>query len=205
MLIPKNQNQAYRASKKSTRQTRGKTNTLVNLTSQPTYDGATVVKMTLQGSPDTLATAASTGVINKSTGLSFGLISAYSSRGFAVLFDEGRLLSVKVLLYPLANTSGTTSFFFSEKSIGVPTLSESIQRKTRVLVNSNGTGNSMYSMTWKADSFADLVWDPASSTSPAAYFNVYTDGPNYGAPTTATNLWLIKYELTVQFRGIAST
>lgn len=177
-------------------------NQLVRMTSQPTYRGEPIVKVELAGTSSLITTSSVVGVFAGVNAVSPGTAPGFSSR-FGTSFDECRLLSCVAEMYPLTNSPGVTNFYWSEKSVGTPTLSEAQQRAVRVLSNSNGTGNSKYTMTWKADGFQDLSWDPVGSSVPAVYFNIYTDNANYAAPTSTT-IFLIKYRLTVQFRGVAS-
>jgi hypothetical protein len=178
---------------------------LINQTSIPSYPNEPILSMVLPGSSYILSSAASTGVIASEVGFSTNSIFAFTTR-YALAFDEARILKCNVQLIPLGSNSGVTAFYWSERTIAAPSVSEAISRNAKILSNSNGSGNSKYNMSWKADDFSDLTWQAINNTNPSVYFSVYTDGTNYAAPTgVLTPLWLIRPMFTVQFRGTAST
>lgn len=133
--------------------------------------------------------------------VSFAGVSNYVGR-FASTFDEVRVLSCKVKLIPLTATNGMTSFFWSERQPTTLTATSVTQRITRDISNSNGAGTG-YTMTWKADGFQDLSWDPVSNPVAGAYFCALTD-PTFGTTPSIAQLFIIQLELTVQLRGLAN-
>jgi len=174
---------------------------MIQATASSPYAMSQPVTLVLPGATNTITTASS-GVATLNLAISALDINSFAVR-YGSAFDEVRLLSVKLELRPLTASTGVTNFFWSEKPIATANLSQASQRPTRILGNSNGTGNSLYVMNWHATGFLDLSWEPITAASASVYFNAYTDIGNYGSPAS-TNLWLIRPILTLQMRGVAS-
>lgn len=149
-------------------------------------------------------TTITTGVIASSIGISTSLINGFSTR-FGLTFDEYRILKVYCKIRPLAVSTGVTRFLFDEKNSSAVSATGSTQRVGKTLANNAADPKSVTMMTWSARDLLDLQYTAIGSTVTPVYFKIYTDSTNYGAPATATALWLIEFDLTVEFRGLAAS
>jgi len=96
--------------------------------------------------------------------------------------------------------------WFDEKSTATPTQNESSERTTIMLANTNANSKSKTVMRWRARDLLDLQYTATSTTSVVPVtFKVYTDASIWGAPGTATPLWITEATLIVEFRGIKSS
>lgn len=98
---------------------------------------------------------------------------------------------------------GETAFWYSETQLGTPVPAEAKQRHVRRLKNNIQPVNNPV-MDWRGLDFLDETWVDSTSTASRAYFYSYTDATNFGAPTTANQIWCQKPTYTIQFRGFKS-
>lgn len=178
--------------------------TIISLTSRPTSSNYPIKTFRLPAAPILLTSVVTTGIINSATIINpVSLITGWSSR-FQSTFDEWRLLSCSIEIIPLGIYTGVTAFFYSEESLGTPTLNEATERSAKFIKNNEQEGKNRV-MTWRTDDYTDATFRATSTGFGAITFNVYTDNANLGSPTSATQLFIIRPLLTVQFRGLAST
>lgn len=149
-------------------------------------------------------TTITTGVISSSIGISTSLINGFATR-FGLTFDEYRILKVYCKIRPLVVSTGVTRFLFDEKSSTALTATGSTQRVGLTLANNSADSKSLQTMIWSARDLLDLQYTAIGSSVTPVYFKIYTDSTNYGAPVSATALWLIEFDLTVEFRGLSAS
>lgn len=174
------------------------------LSDGPSYAGQFSVKMRLPGAPILLSTVVTTGLIATSQGIATGNITGFSSR-FGSTFDEYRILGCDWKIRPVSASTGISVMFFDEKSNATPTVTDASERIGRRLPNTNAGPKSVVQMSWRARDLLDLQYTAIGSSVTPAYFKVYTDLTNFGAPVAVTPLWLLEPEYIVEFRGIKST
>jgi hypothetical protein len=178
--------------------------TILSLTSKPSSIGSPVKIFKLAGTPVLLTSVVTTGIINTSINIAPATaISGWSTR-FQNTFDEWRLLSCAIEIIPLGIYTGVTAFFFSEEALASVTLSEATERSALFIKNNEQAPRNRV-MRWTNNDFTDATYRAISSTFSPVELNVYTDNANLGSPTSATQLFIVRPLLTVQFRGLAST
>jgi hypothetical protein len=172
---------------------------LASLSNQPTFNQEPMFRCWSTAATGLIGTLPS-GVSTLSLSLSPAAIAEVTSR-FINTFSEVRILMVKVSLYPLSASNGVTTFWFDEVIPGSsPTFLDSRHKSARVICNSNGSGNSNYSMTFRPNSTGDLDFVPVGNPASSGSWNWYTDTTNYGSPASTT-LYHYKMEYDLQFRG----
>lgn len=173
------------------------------LSDSPSYRGQQTFKAKLFGPPNVLTTTVTTGVISSAVAISTAQITSFATR-FGSTFDEYRILGANIQIRPLTVSTGVTRFWFNEKSATAPAANDSFERTGITLDNTNANSKSNTTMTWRARDLLDLQYTPIGTASTPAYFDVYTNNGNWGAPVTATALWIYDMELLIEFRGINS-
>ncbi len=184
--------------------TRRRQYNLMDFLRTPAYAGQPVQEETIPCTSYILTTTATTGLIANTTGLNINSIVGFSTR-YADLWSEYAIVGGTIEITPLQQgASGISAFFFDDFSTSVPTLNESMGRIVRKLSNSAANPKSTTVMNWTARSLQDLTFQPTTLGYTAVNFKVYTDNTNYGSPTTATQLWLIRPKLKIILRGLKS-
>jgi len=179
--------------------------TLLDFLRTPAYAGQPVQEETIPCTSYILTTTATTGLIANVFGVTKDAVVNFSTR-YADLWSEYAIVGATIEITPLQQgASGVSAFFFDDFNTSVPTLNESMGRIVRKLSNSAANPKSTTTMTWSARSLTDLTFQPTSVGYTAVNFKVYTDNTNYGSPTTATQLWLIRPKLKIILRGMKST
>jgi len=168
------------------------------------YPGAVLFSASLPGGTFIQTNAVTTGVLATGTAINANTsITGWSTR-FGSTFDEYRVVSCTFEIIPLGLNIGVTSCFFSELSLGTPTLTEATERTATFIKNDVQPPKNL-SMKWKNRDFSDATWRSISTSFVDATFYMYTDAANFGSPVTATALFLLRPVYVVQFRGLQST
>jgi len=184
--------------------TRRRQFTLLDFLRTPAYAGQPVQEETIPCASYILTTTATTGLIANTFGVTKDAIVNFTTR-YGDLWSEYAIVGATIEITPLQQVaSGISAFFFDDFNTSVPTLNESMGRIVRKLSNSASNPKSTTSMTWSAKSLMDLTFQPTTTGYTAVNFKVYTDNANYGSPTTATQLWLIRPKLKIILRGLKS-
>lgn len=181
---------------------------LRKITSGPQFLGQTRKRMNLPGAPIILSTTIA-GLINTSTALSpAALVTAFVTR-FGAAFSSYRVLGIRLRVRPLSVSTGVTKFYFAngeDAQAGSDTLNMAKERQGVVQPNNSNDPKATFQMLYVTKSIEEMAYGPTSS-GPAvpAYFNVYTDAADYGAPAAVTPLWLLEPTFSVEFMGLASS
>jgi len=133
------------------------------------------------------------------------LVRGWATR-FDDTFDEYVVTNVAVRIRPLTTSTGVTRFWFSDVGVSAATANAASERTAITLANTQTQQKSVVTMRYKVRDFTQVSYEGTSNSPPGSVnFFVYTDNTNWGAPVTATQLWMIEPEIIVEFRGIAST
>jgi hypothetical protein len=165
-----------------------------------------VLTLPIYGTQVLLTTTVTTGLIASEQQISPpSTVSGWSSR-FSTTFQEYRVISVTLEFIAVAINPGVTSFFIYEGSsgLGTPTVTEASEIPGR-WINNNNQGASRHMLKWRAKDFTDASWRGISTGYNPFHWYAYTDATNFGSPTTAQNLWIVRPRMVIQFRGMAST
>jgi hypothetical protein len=180
-------------------------NALVAATSVPTTLGANVITHRLPCAPIGLTSVSTTGIITVENNIS-PPSSVYNwANSWQVVYDEYRVLSADIEMHSMALVSGETAFFICEGATGIgsPTYQEANTRPSKLLNNNVQLySRANNTIRWRARDFTDLSFQSTTSSNIPFHYYVYTDSANFGAPTTATLLWIVRPYITIQFRGI---
>lgn len=171
------------------------------LSDGPSYIGQQVFPAMLPTTQLVSNTVVTTGLISDSFGLSTSQIAGFSAR-FGSTFDEYRIVRVRAKIRPLAVSTGVTRFFFDEKSAAAPTVSDAAERVGLTLPNNSSSPSAFKVMTWSARDLLDLQYTAIGTVVTPVYFKVYTSATGFGAPITATALWMIEFDFFLEFRGL---
>lgn len=174
------------------------------LSDGPSYRGQQKVVLRLEGAATKLTTTVTSGLISSSLTLSQSNIQGFLSR-FGSTFDEYRILGADVRITPISASSGVSKMWFDEKVATAPSANEPNQRTSVPFANTNAQSQSQKIMRWRARDLLDLEYTTITTVSTPVYFKVYTDAASWGAPITATDLWLVEPVYIIEFRGLKST
>lgn len=169
-----------------------------DLVLHPVYPGQPVAEMIIQAQPDLLTTTVTTGVCAISNSINpTADVQGWATR-FQSLWKEYRVVKyeAEVCLFSSTNPGliktwvGTTS--------GVPTSSDALDALA-IKFNASAV-EKRHILTWVPSDPADLAFTLTSGSANPAYYKLYTDAGNFGAPTTVTILGTVSYKYWVQFR-----
>lgn len=179
---------------------------LVSATDLTSGLGNKVYRMRLPATPVMLSTTATTGVIAYEGQISPpSQVSGWSTR-FGSTFDEYRVIAADIELHAVGIYAGQTAFFISELALGTPTNLEASERQVKLLNNNNQVWRrSTNVIHWRATDTNDIQFQTITAGFNGMHYYVYTDNANFGAPTSVTQLWIVRPYLTIEFRGIRST
>jgi hypothetical protein len=167
------------------------------------YSGQGKWTFRLVGTSAVASSTVTTGVSAVQFTISTATIPGYGTR-FAATFDEVRFLKVHAKIRPLATTTGVTRFWWDELALGTPTATQASERLGLTLPNNSSSTRSVVSSVWKAQNLSDLAFSSTAAPAAAIHFYLYTDNANFGAPIVVTPLWLIEFDIDVEFRGLSS-
>jgi len=178
---------------------------IVTFTSIPPYPSAGKAQLLLQGSPVLLTTTVTTGIIAYEGQISPPTIVNNFAGRFGATFDEYRVLRAHIEMHAVGIYTGQTAFFLSEVALGTPIFNEAQERTSKLLNNNNQVfKQSTNVLKWVARDTSDLAWQSIGTNYNGVHYYVYTDNANYGAPTTVTQLWIVRPRVLVEFRGLKS-
>lgn len=161
--------------------------------------------MKLPTAPAIGSTVITTGVMAASFPITASQVLGFAAR-FASTFDEYRILGADIILRPAGPNSGSSAFWFDEKSPTTPTQNESLERTAVILPNNSANSKSTRMLRWRARDLLDLEYHPIGTTNvQPVTFKLYTDNVAWAAPIVATQLWVVQAVLHVEFRGLKST
>lgn len=173
------------------------------LTDESSYSGQQKFKQRLRGTVSMLTTTVTSGVIANARPIDTTQIISFATR-FGDTYDEYRILGADIEITPVTpNVAGVTSFFFDEKSASTPNANMASGRSGLTLQNSSNA-NVKRVMRFRVTDLLDLQYSPIGTTTTVGYFKTYTDNASFGSPTTVTQLWTVRVDLHVEFRGIRS-
>jgi hypothetical protein len=159
--------------------------------------------VTLPGTPSTVTTTVTTGVHAVVYSANFSNIAGFTR--FSNAWDEYRIIQVDFELCPSTVSTGSTAFWYDEKSNAVPTSLESQEKNVTRFCNTNASSK-IRRMRWQPRDLLDLEFLSTSSlASNNVFFKAYTSAALWGAPIVATDIWVIRPIITVELRGLKST
>jgi hypothetical protein len=170
----------------------------------PAYRGQQVARLRLPGIQAVGPTTITTGLISYVGAISTNEVTGFATR-FGSTFDEYRILGVRMRIAPLGVNPGISCFWFDEKNSSAPTVTEAYERIATRRSNNSADSKSTFTMTWTARDLLDLQYTAIGTVATPCYFKVYTDNATFGAPVAVTSLWIIDFELMVEFRGVKSS
>lgn len=164
----------------------------------PVTPGTPVTTHRVQGAVQKFTTTVTSGLIAASLPIDASDINSWSRFG---LYDEYRIIKCVFHAYPCSAVNpGSICMWVEPKSSTTPTFS--ISANNYVTQFSAGGNMRPTTLTYRPTDIAYALFQPTStSTFVIGYLNVYTDNANYAAPITATDLFVIRAEYTIQFRG----
>jgi len=119
-------------------------------------------------------------------------------------FQEYRIRSVTVRARPLTTTTGVSRMFFNRLTPTTPTQTIAESEPGMTVSHAQANSRAIVSQKWVNRDFQGLSWQPViNSPLSVTQWNIYTDAALYGAPATATPLWLVDGNMVVEFRGRA--
>lgn len=166
---------------------------------KPEYPGQPCVTHKIWSLPSVLTTTVTTGVVALEAQIASTLINNFSTR-FG-LYDQYRLIkcTARVRMFSSQNPGVLVMWVSSEANGSPPTLNMAnnamSQRKNfadidRVLL-----------LSFTPHNPGDQIWNDIAAPQVIGAFQFYSDAVNFGSGITATNVALVDFELTVQFRG----
>jgi hypothetical protein len=174
------------------------------LSDGPAYRGQQTVRLSLPGTSGLLVTTITSGVAAYTIVLSTADITGFATR-FGSTFDEYRILSSLVKVRAVSPATGVSCTWFDEKSSAAPTVNECYERTHLTVPNNSADPKSQFSMKWVARDLLDLQYSPIGTVSTPAYWKIYSDLANFGAPAVVTPLWYVELDFLIEFRGLKST
>lgn len=183
---------------------RVKKESIVSLTSKPTYRGDKSWFFDLPGLPLIYSTTVTTGLIAQTYDFNpQASLVGWSSR-FGSTFDEYRVVRCSVECIPIGINNGVTALFMSETNLGTPTIFEAEERRAQYLKNNLQFRNNKF-LYWRAQDTSDETWFAIGNSHAFATVSIYTDNANLGSPVAVVPLVMIRPLYRVQFRGLRST
>lgn len=167
---------------------------------KPEFKGQPVVAFKVKGTPTVIAAAVTSGVVNQNVTLNQGgLMFNFAAR--FVTFTEFRITKVKAVVKNFSsNNPGIGLMWFSEDDTTTPTANKALDALTHQFNFSDVVGK--HALTYVPHDPAQQTWTLVSSGNPIiGYFKLYSDATNFGTPIVATNLAIVTYDVTIQFRG----
>lgn len=167
---------------------------------RPEYKGQPVTVLKMKGVPSIIASAITSGVNNTNIALSSAFIQNFAARFIG--FSEFRIVRVKATCRNFSSQNlGIANMWFSEDDSTTPNSSKALDVYCKQFNFSeivNGT-----TMDYTPHDPAQQTWTLVSSGSPViGYFKLYTDNANFGSPAVVTQLAIVTFTYTVQFRGL---
>jgi len=166
---------------------------------RPEYKGQPVTALIISGGQQVLSTTITTGVIAFTTPIEAALIPNFATR-FAA-FSEFRLIKAKARIASFSSTlPGLLNQWFSEDDTSTPTTAKAQNAMARRFPACDVQVNQL---SYVPHDPAQQTWQLVSSGAATSIGNhkIFTNNPDYGASTVATQYLSLEYELTVQFRG----
>ena len=166
-----------------------------------------------------LTSCDASGNVALSIGINQGLILNLATR-FGTTYDEMRILKAYCEIRPVASstTSGLTIFFIDENDNGTPGLSQArthfgnaVSNNGQAFQVSRGISRKLSTVPsegiqlieWSNRDIQDLNFlDTTDASTSLAYLKVYSDNANLGTPAVAQPLFVIRWTLTVEVRGM---
>jgi hypothetical protein len=129
---------------------------------------------------------------------------------YSKVHDEFRVLSITIVISPVAITSGITMFYLDEDDSSLPTNVLAATKASNTYSNNNVACPVYrfkkylvhgYDMHWSPASLQDMDWHDTSSAWQHIYLKAYTDNAFYSTPDE-THLFVIRAYYTIAFRGV---
>jgi hypothetical protein len=193
-----------RKGKKQSTKPGGRRTVSSTLNDGPAFAGQQCFKVRLPGTSGLLPTTVTSGVCQYALPLSTAQITGFATR-FGSTFDEYRILSVTMKVRAVSIATGISCTWFDEKSNASPTVNECYERTHLTVPNNNADPKSQFPMSWRAKDLLDLQYSPIATVSTPAYWKIYSDAANFGAPVAVTPLWYVESDFLIEFRGLKST
>lgn len=128
---------------------------------------------------------------------------------YAKVYDEFRVLSIQVVISPVAIVSGLTMFYMDEDDSTLPTNVTAVTHASNVYSNDTVCAPVFrwkkyqmhgYNMQWTPAALEDMDWHDTSAAWAHVYLKAYTDNSFYSTPDE-THLYVVRAFYTLSFRG----
>jgi len=130
---------------------------------------------------------------------------------FSALFDEYRVIGVKVTYYPVVsnpatNPAGVMVGWFDEVASAAPTANESVERELDIVAQyAYGATPLPRTMTWKPQDLYDLEFKSTGTAFAGVYAKFYTSTALWGVAGVSNSLGVVRIRYNIEFRGLKST
>jgi hypothetical protein len=167
---------------------------------RPEFKGQPVIVLKIPGLVQILATLVTSGNVVVNNTISSALIYTFAAR--FVGFTEFRIIKTRAIIRHFSSQSpGTYLTWFAEDDSSTPTAAKALEAPAKYM-NWSAVDKEM-SLEYVPHDPAQQTWTLVSSGAPAiGYHKIYADNTNFGTSAVASNVGTLRYEHTVQFRGL---
>lgn len=164
----------------------------------PSYPGQVIDQLWVGTNPQPLTTTVTTGVVAISASIDpVNDVNDWATR-FQTLFVEYRVVKARARIQNFSSSNPGIYKFWVKTSGGSPTQAEALDQKGNMVPCSDITN--VHELIWTPTDPIDLEYKACSVSSNPAYFRVYTNNANWGAPTVVTTLGTLVIDFLIQFR-----